>query len=105
MRRNRLALLVVASGLLAGGIPLAVGAQGEGEAASTASAVPEGIPSAPRGVCIRPDARQNVERCPDNAPPPSKRAGSRPTGVDSQVASHFRETKRREEETDRKSVV
>ena len=99
MRRNRLALLVVASGLLAGGIPLAVGAQGEGEAASTASAVPEGIPSAPRGVCIRPDARQNVERCPDNAPPPSKRAGSRPTGVDSQVASHFRETKRREEES------
>ncbi|MEC7522618.1 MAG: tetratricopeptide repeat protein [Myxococcota bacterium] len=99
MRRNRLALLVVASALVAGGIPLAVGAQGDGEEAAANASVPEGIPSAPRGVCIRPDARQNVERCPDNAPPPSKRAGSRPTGVDSQVASHFRETKRREEET------
>jgi tetratricopeptide (TPR) repeat protein len=103
MRRNRLALLVVASALLAGGIPLAVGAQEEdepsGEGSST-EALPEGIPRAGSGVCITPQARQNVERCPEGAPPPSERAGARPAGPNAaDPASHFRETKRREEKS------
>jgi tetratricopeptide (TPR) repeat protein len=87
MRRNRLALLVAASALAAG-LPLAVGAQG-GE-----QALPASIPRAEAGVCIRPDARQNVERCPEGAPPPNKRAGASAPNV----TSHFRETKRLEEE-------
>ncbi|MBX3270933.1 MAG: tetratricopeptide repeat protein [Sandaracinaceae bacterium] len=92
MRRNRLGALLIASALVAGGIPLAVGAQ-EG-----ASAPPAGVPPAPAGVCIRPVANQNVAECPSGAPPPSKRAGAARPGAP-QVASHFRETKRRQEES------
>ena len=39
------------------------------------------------GVCIRPVARQNIERCPAGAPPPSKRAGVRPGDAGSDPAS------------------
>ncbi len=99
MRRNRLALLVVAASALAVGLPLAAPAQEGSPSPSTAAEpLPESIPRAPAGVCIRPDARQNVERCPQGAPPPNKRAGARPTGPGSSVASHFSETKRLAEE-------
>ncbi|HJL19194.1 MAG TPA: tetratricopeptide repeat protein [Sandaracinaceae bacterium LLY-WYZ-13_1] len=102
MRRNRLALLVVASALLAGGLPLVVGAQDDDESSASseeAETLPEGIPRVERGVCITPGAESNVQDCPEGAPPPSKRAGARPTGPNSDVASHFRETKRQEEES------
>lgn len=98
MRRNRLALLVTASALLAAGVPFAVGAQEDGESSSSESTLHESIPRAPQGVCIRPAASKNVEDCPSGAPPPSKRAGSGPAGGDADVASHFRETKRQAEE-------
>lgn len=98
MRRNRLAALMIASALIAGGLPFAVGAQEDGDE-SADGALPEGVPTAPAGVCIRPNANSNVEDCPSNAPPPSKRAGTRPTGPDAQVASHFRETKRQAEKS------
>lgn len=97
MRRNRLGALLIGSALVAGGIPFAVGAQEGGGTA--ASALPAGVPPAPAGVCIRPQANQNVADCPANAPPPSKRAGTRPGGPGAEVASHFRETKRRQEES------
>ncbi|MFK7992151.1 MAG: tetratricopeptide repeat protein [Sandaracinaceae bacterium] len=98
-RSNRLALLVIASaalalGVLAVGVPLDVGAQDEGATAPAAT-----IPQAPDGVCITKGARQNVERCPSGAPPPGRRAGSGPGASDSSVESHFRETKRRQEES------
>ena len=91
MRRNRLAILVVASSLVAVGLPLVGGAQEE-------AATPASIPQAPSGVCVTKSARSNTEACPSGAPPPGKRAGGRgPGGIDSQVASHFSQTKRREE--------
>ncbi|MCA9605839.1 MAG: tetratricopeptide repeat protein [Myxococcales bacterium] len=93
MRRNRLGALLIGSALVAGGIPLVVGAQEGG------STLPAGVPPAPAGVCIRPQANQNVADCPANAPPPSKRAGARPGGPGAEVASHFRETKRHQEES------
>lgn len=100
MRRNRLALLVAASALLAGGIPLAVGAQegnGTSSEGTSSARLPEGIPRVAAGVCIAKQAHQNVSRCPEGAPPPSKRAGARPSGPSADPASHFRQTKRREE--------
>lgn len=99
MRSDRISALVLASALLAGALPFAVGAQGgEGESSSGTTALHEGIPRARRGVCIRPSARKNVEGCPSGAPPPSKRSGAGPRGADN-VASHFRETKRQQEES------
>lgn len=101
MRRNRLALLVAASAL-AVGLPLAVGAQQRDSEASSDSgqqALPEGIPRAPAGVCIRPEARRAVEQCPDGAPPPERRAGARPVTPGAEVASHFSETKRLAQES------
>lgn len=98
MRRNRLALLVAASAL-AVGLPLAVGAQQSDsrESASSDQPLPESIPRAASGVCIRPAAKQTVEACPEGAPPPERRAGaSRPVTPDANVASHFSETKRLE---------
>ncbi len=99
--RRKLALLVVCSALLAAGLPFAVGAQDDSgsSGSSGASGAPTGIPPAPRGVCIRPAANSNVEDCPANAPPPSKRGGARPGTGDTDVASHFRETKRQAEES------
>src|SRR5688572_16854204 len=49
---------------------------------TTANApLPASIPRATAGVCVGPEARQNVERCPSGAPPPAKRAGAnRPGG-------------------------
>jgi tetratricopeptide (TPR) repeat protein len=87
-RPNRLAVLVVAS-LIAGGLPLAVGAQQSSTAtASTAGAGGAG------GACIPAAARAAVEECPAGAPPPSKRGG---TGA-SAPATHLDVTKRRAEE-------
>jgi tetratricopeptide (TPR) repeat protein len=104
MRRNRLAVLLAASALLAVGLPIAVGAQQDDDddepspTSQQAQALPESIPRASAGVCIRPDARTTVEECPSGAPPPGKRAGARPVTGDSDVASHFSETKRLEQE-------
>ena len=107
MRRNRLALLVAASALatsaLAVGLPLAVGAQQSESgtpAATETQPLPESIPRAAAGVCIRPEARQNVERCPEGAPPPERRAGARPVTPGANVASHFSETKRLAQESE-----
>lgn len=97
MRRNRLALVVVAASALAVGLPLAAPAQqgrGSSSTSSAAQSLPASIPRAAAGVCIRPEARQNAERCPEGAPPPSKRAGARPVSPGSSVESHFTETRR-----------
>lgn len=49
-------------------------------------------------MCIDSAARQNVESCPANAPPPSRRGGPGAAGA-SAPESHLVETKRRQEET------
>ncbi|MGE3629569.1 MAG: tetratricopeptide repeat protein [Sandaracinaceae bacterium] len=49
-------------------------------------------------MCIRPAANQNVESCPANAPPPRQGGRGGPGATDTNVASHFRETKRHQEE-------
>ncbi|UJR80357.1 tetratricopeptide repeat protein [Sandaracinus amylolyticus] len=82
-RGSRLALLAVAS-LIAGGLPLAVGAQEGARSSSPAWG----------GMCMSPAARQRVDECPTGAPPPSQRAGA---GA-SAPATHLTQTKRREEE-------
>lgn len=82
-RSARIALLAVAS-LIAGGLPIAVGAQ---QAASSG-------PSSSPTMCISAAARADVESCPAGAPPPSQRSGS---GA-SAPATHLTQTKRREEE-------
>ena len=78
--RNRLSLLAAAC-VIAGALPLAVGAQGGGAASSGG------------GVCIAPSARSNVETCPSGA------AVARRTGQGASApATHLDVTKRREEE-------
>lgn len=80
LRPARIGILAVAS-LMAGGLPVFVGAQG-----------PSSAPSG--GMCISAAARSEIEACPGNAPPPARRAGA---GA-SAPATHFSQTKRREEE-------
>jgi len=103
MRPKRLAIVLAASAI-AGGLPFVVGAQparqqaAAQEAAQPASTLAEGIPRAGQGVCISPEARQNVEHCPSGAPAASKRAGARVTGPGTEATSHFQQAKRREQE-------
>lgn len=78
--------------MIAGGLPLAVGAQGGG--GGQASARTTTSSSATGGVCISPASRSDVEQCPTGAPPPGRRAGA---GA-SAPATHLQQTKRREEE-------
>jgi tetratricopeptide (TPR) repeat protein len=81
MGRIRLSVLVVAS-LIAGALPLAVGAQEVGRSGASTG-----------GMCIPPAARQRIEECPAGALQPARRGAGA-----SAPATHLDVTKRRAEE-------
>ena len=89
MRRKRL-IVLVASSLLASGLPLLVGAQ-EGDDA--VQAPPEGVPVVEAGICIAPEARTNIAECPTGSSQVRSQGGG-VRSVEQDPESHFRATKR-----------
>lgn len=81
-------MLLVAS-VIGGGLPLLVGAQATGTAATTTSAS-----SGSGAVCISAAAQSTANACPSGAPAPSARAGA-PTGA--APSSHLQQATKHEE--------